>query len=178
MNDDFNPDYLDPDSFDEEESEHYISKTSRKRQMEALQKLGENLVSLKEEELREFPLSNILLEAILAAKKIHQNSARRRQMQYIGKLMRSADAEAIEKKFSEELQKHQKSVDIFHQIEKWRDRLIDEGDAVIEELLSLHPHLERNRIRQLLRNAHKEAVDGKRGKSARTLFKYLRDEIG
>ena len=87
------------DKFDNdltENEELHVSKTARKKQMQALQNLGERLVPLKPEKLEQLPISETLLDAIFLAKKTKQGNALRRQLQFIGKLMRSEDHEAIE----------------------------------------------------------------------------------
>lgn len=88
------------DKFNNEQAEgedQPLSKTARKKQMQALQTLGERLVPLKAEKLAQLPISETLLDAINLAKKTKQGNGQRRQLQFIGKLMRSEDHEAIER---------------------------------------------------------------------------------
>ncbi len=160
-----------------ENDEHYISKSQAKRNVEAMQKLGEKLVKLSRHELEKFDLEERLKDAILFAQTVRSHSAHRRQMQLIGKLMRQTDAESIQtqyERYHNQLNEHTAQ---FHQLESWRDRLIREGDPIINELLLKYPLLDRSRLRQLLRNINKETEQNKPPKSARQLFKYLKEVI-
>lgn len=160
-----------------EADEHYISKSQAKRDVEELQKLGLKLLELSKTTLEKFTLDEKLLDAILLAQTIRSHSGHRRQVQLIGKLMRHADADAIRL----QLASYQHPVEVanahFHKLEKWRDRLLAEGDSAIQELLAQYPELERNRLRQLVRNAKKESEQNKPPKSARLLFKYLKEML-
>ncbi len=158
-----------------EEDEHYISKSQAKRDVEAMQKLGEKLVKLSPNELDKFDLEERLKDAVLFAQTIRSHSAHRRQMQLIGKLMRQTDTESIQTQYERYHNQLSEQTAQFHQIETLRDRLIKEGDATINELLAEYPQLERSRLRQLLRNIHKETEQNKPPKSARQLFKYLKE---
>ncbi len=161
----------------EEADEHYISKSQAKRDVEALQKLGVKLMELSENSLKNFDLDERLFDAILLAQKIHSHSGHRRQLQLIGKLMRQVDSNAIRIKLE---QFHRPAVEAnehFHQLEKWRDKVLSEGDSAINELVSIYPEFERSRLRQLLRNATKEAEKNKPPKSARQIFQYIKEII-
>ncbi len=161
----------------EEADEHYISKSQAKRDVEALQKLGVKLIALSENSLKSFDLDERLLDAILLAKNIHSHSGHRRQLQLVGKLMRHVDADVIRTKLE---QLHRPAVEAnahFHQLEKWRDRVLNEGDPAINELITLHPEFERSKLRQLLRSAKKEAEKNKPPKSARQMFQYIKETI-
>lgn len=161
-----------------EDENDYISKTELKRESEALQKLGQRLVSLSPSELKQVPLSENLAEAIKLAHKIsNKHEALRRQMQYIGKLMRFEDAEPIEAALDVLANKHQAATHAFHQLELLRDKLINNGDSAISTLLEEQPQLERQKLRQLVRQAAKEATGNKPPKAARELFKYLREMV-
>lgn len=160
-----------------EDDEHYISKSRAKRDVEALQKLGLKLMQLSKNILEKFSLDERLLDAILLAQTIKSNSGHRRQVQLIGKLMRHTDADAIRLQL-ERYQHTKKEVNNhFHELENWRDRLLKEGDSAVQELLTEHPEFERSRLRQLLRNAQKESAQNKAPKSARELFKYLKQVL-
>ena len=161
----------------DETEEHYISKSQAKREVEALQKLGLKLVELPKSTLQTFALDEKLFDAVLLAKTIRSHSGHRRQIQLIGKLMRQVDAKAIQQK----LEQHHKPIiqanAHFHMLENWRDRILNEGDSAINELLLQYSHFERSKLRQLLRNAKKEIENNKPPKSARQLFKYLKENI-
>jgi|SRR5579872_1138248 len=139
------------------------TKSALKRQMTALQKMGEILVELPEAQLKKIPLENPLLDAIITARSLKSHEARRRQLQYIGKLMRNIDAEPIQTALEKVQNKNQQSKAQFHQIERWRDRLIAEGDMALQKFLEQYPEADRQRLRQLMRNAQETE-----------LFRYLR----
>ena len=161
-------------SQDEEQYSEIKSKSQLKREVEALQKLGEDLVKLKPGELDKIPLDQKLRDAILHAQQISSRSAIRRQRQYIGKLMREADAQIIQQAFDHLNEQGHQEIAQFHLIERLRDKLIDQGDAALDEVIEYFPHADRGQIRQLCRNARNERDKDSAPKSARKLFKYLR----
>lgn len=151
------------------------SKSQLKREMHSLQELGEILVKLPVEQFKKINLPETLYDAIIEARHIRHHGAYKRQLQYIGRLMREVDAEPIQQQV-DTLQGHSRqAAEALHRIESWRDRLLAEGDHVLEELLGEYPHADRQYLRQLLRNANKELLENKPPKSARGLFRYLRD---
>ena len=162
---------------DSETDEHYISKSQAKRDVEELQKLGEKLVKLSKSILESFALDEKLMDALLLAQKINSNSAKRRQAQLIGKIMRQSDYEKIRNQFE---RFHNQAVEAnayFHKLESYRDLLLKQGDTAINQLLNEHPGLDRSRLRQLVRNAKKETELNKPPKSARQIFQYLKESI-
>jgi len=165
-------------SQNEIEDEHYISKSQAKRNVEAMQKLGEKLVKLSRPVLERFELDEKLMDALLLAQNIHSNSAKRRQIQLIGKLMRQTDADKIQLQLERYQNQAVKANAHFHQLEKYRDQLLAQGDTAINLLLEDYPALDRSRLRQLLRNAKKETELNKPPKSTRQLFQYLKKTIG
>ena len=160
---------------DEHEHDAAKSKSQVKREMHQLRDLGAELVKLPKEQFDKFELPEKLTDAILEAKRIHKHGALKRQLQYIGKLMREVDAEPIQQQLDTLLGHSRQAAQQLHHIERWRDRLLSEGDPALEELVAQHPEVDRQYLRQLLRNAHKETLDNKPPKSARALFRYLRD---
>lgn len=154
------------------------SKSQRKRDAHALQELGESLVNLNKSALAKIPMPDDLRMAISKAQHTQQRGALKRQIQYIGKLMRQLDDIAILRQAYEQVtHPFQENVEHHHLLEDWRDRLLAEGDSALEQLLSEYPQTDRQHIRQLLRTAHKEAEANKPPKSARELFRYLRELI-
>ncbi len=151
------------------------SKTQRKREMHALQVLGEELVTLPDSQLAQIPLPGRLREAVLDARKMTKRGALARQRQYIGRLMREIDAEpvreAVEKIRARERSQHM----IFHQAERWRDRIIDEGDEAIEQLIQAYPDADRQQLRSLLLKSRRERDGDRLPAAARALFKYVRE---
>ncbi len=162
---------------DDEEEIFLISKSQLKRESHALTDLGKELVELAPSKLKTIPLSDNLEEAVALARRLKSGSGRKRQLQYIGKLLRSTDVEPIIAAMDALKLEHAHENARLHKLEQWRDRLIEEGDSALGELLAEHPDADRQHLRQLLRNAQKEQKQNKPPKSARELFKYLRDNI-
>ncbi len=162
---------------DDEEEIFLISKSQLKRESHALTDLGKELVELAPSKLKTIPLSDNLEEAVALARRLKSGSGRKRQLQYIGKLLRSTDVEPIIAAMDALKLEHAHENARLHKLEQWRDRLIEEGDSALGELLAEHPDTDRQHLRQLLRNAQKEQKQNKPPKSARELFKYLRDNV-
>ncbi|MDR5868405.1 ribosome biogenesis factor YjgA [Halomonas koreensis] len=154
------------------------SKSQLKREMHALQALGERLIAMKPAERARFPLSDELLAAIAETDRIRAREARRRHMQYVGKLMRREDLEGIQAVFDEMDREQLRRDHAFHRLEKWRDRLVDEGDEAVEAFIADYPDVDRQALRQLIRNARRERDQGKPPTNARRLFKLIRDTAG
>jgi len=154
------------------------SRTQKKNEARALQKLGEQLVALSPEQLVGIELSDDLRNAVIAAGKIKSHGARRRQLQYIGTLMREFDPEPIYNALENiRFGDHQKLL-AFKEVEKWRDELKRGNSALIEEIIDTCPDAERQRLTQLARNAHKEYEAKKGVKSSKLLFRYLKQISG
>lgn len=157
--------------FDEEE----ISKTQIKREADALKLIGRELVGLSKKQLAQIPGSELLFHAISVAHKImDKNEALRRQIQYVGKVLRNEDCDAIRTAIDKLNNKHQQLTHATKRLEALRDELIEQGDNKINELLERFPKLERQKLRQLVRQANKEKRAQKPEKAAKDLFSYLK----
>lgn len=163
---------------EQEDSQLEKSKSQIKREMHALQDLGKELVNLPKEQFAKLELPEALRDAIIEAQHIHQHGALKRQLQYIGKRLRDVDAEHIREQVDTLAGQSKQAVATLHHIERWRDTLLAEGDSALEQLVTKFPHADRQYLRQLIRNAKKEMKENKPPKSARSLFKYLRELIG
>jgi len=152
------------------------SKTKIKKQMHDLQDLGEELVGLSKEHLAEIDIPDNLRDAVREVKKIKSFGAIKRQMQYIGKLMRDIDPAPIQAKLSEWNGTSRQHIAWLHQVERWRDRLLEQPDS-LTELLAAHPGADVQQLRTLIRNAIKEKELGKPPKNYREIFQILRDII-
>lgn len=150
------------------------SKSARKREMEALQDMGEHLVALSTDQLKKIDLPDDLRAAVRDAQRFTSHGARRRQMQYIGKLMRSVDPEPIQAALDEINGVSAAATARMHRLERQRVRLL-EDESMIGELTRDHPDLDVQHLRQLRRNALKEQELGKPPRAFRELFKLLRD---
>lgn len=160
-----------PDAVTEEDIPK--SKTQRKQEMHDLQKVGQQLVTLSMDRLKQLNLDEALLNAVLQAKKTTQNGALRRQMQYIGKIMRSVDAAPIIAKLEDWAGSSKQEAAKFHLLERWRERLLQDETA-LTALLESYPQADAQHLRNLIRNAHKEQAASKPPKSSRALFQELR----
>lgn len=152
------------------------SKTRRKQEMHALQNIGEQLVELNSKQLAELDLPEVLMDAIIEAKRLHKHEARRRQMQFIGKLMREVDAVPIREKFASWGGVTLQHTAWLHLLERWRDRLLADEQA-FAELGRDYPAADLQRLRILTRNAHKEKLANKPPKSFRAMFHELQTII-
>lgn len=151
------------------------SKTALKKEMFELQELGKELIDLSEAEFAKISIQDpALLEAITTAKRIKSREGLRRQMQYIGKLMRLIDVSQIRHALAERKRGHQELARQFHALEEFRDRLVDNGVGAIEEVMERHPDADRQHLRQLILRANKESSLNKPPAAKRKLFKYLR----
>jgi ribosome-associated protein len=154
------------------------SRTQKKMEARALQKLGEELVALSPEQLANIEMTDELRMAVIEAVKIKSHGARRRQLQRIGTLMRDIDPEPIQEALENiRFGDHQKLL-AFKKIEKWRDELKQGNNTLIEEILDNYPDAERQRLTQLARNARNEYEAKKGVKSSRLLFRYLKQISG
>jgi ribosome-associated protein len=160
----------------DEEEELPPSKTKIKKQMHELRDLGKELTELGKDQLAQLDIPENLRDAIREMKNINSFGARRRQMQYIGKLMRDVDTVPILAKLDVWKGRSQQHIAYTHQLERWRDRLM-ESDAALTELLATHPQADAQRLRTLIRNAQKEMEAGKPPKNYREIYQVLREII-
>ncbi|TCK17547.1 ribosome-associated protein [Thiogranum longum] len=151
------------------------SKTRRKKDADALQQLGTDLLELPETDWVKLSLPDSLIDALREMKRIHSRSALKRQRQFIGRLMRDVDPEPVQQHFEQLRQKTRQQVQAHHALEEWRDRMIGEDDSVVEAYLQEYGNADRQHLRQLVRQARKERDQSKPPKSARALFRYLRE---
>ncbi|MFT3814250.1 MAG: ribosome biogenesis factor YjgA [Acidovorax sp.] len=166
------------------------SKTDLKRESDALQKLGEELLTLRADLFERLSLPEKLQEAVAEAKRITNFEGRRRQMQYLGKLMRKleeAEVEAIEAALDEQRNGSAAEKLALHLAEQWRDRLIAD-DQALDAWLAEHPGTDLQQLRALVRQARKDAppVDRaaisqglapRKGRAYRELFQLVREHM-
>ena len=167
-----NNDFDDIEGFDGEED--FISKSQVKRECHDLQELGEAMSKLEPAALDKIPMDETIRDAVIAIRKLKKGSALKRQIQYVGKLLRNSEHEPIREAYEKIVNHYREDVKQFHKLENWRDRLVEEGDKALGELLNEMPGLDRQHLRQLIRQASKEKQNNKPPKSSREIFKYLR----
>lgn len=161
------------DSEQESHDELPLSKSELKRQMKAIQVLGEQLVDLSPAQLEKLELPSNLRHAIDRAQHITKREGLRREMQYIGKLMRHIDVSPIEEFLNTIDAAHQQVNNTFHEIENWRDRLVQDNEA-LTVFIGEHPGEDHQTLRQILRNHHNARNDAQRKKYYRALFQELK----
>ncbi|WP_430231856.1 ribosome biogenesis factor YjgA [Nitrosomonas communis] len=158
------------------DQESPLSKTRRKRAMHALQDIGEQLVTLDLQQIAELDLPEILKDALFEAKRITKHEAHRRQLQYIGKLMRKIDVAPIQEKINSVRSTSIHHTAWLHLLERWRERLLAD-EAAFTEFGQQYPNADLQRLRILVRNTIKEKLAGKPPKNFRALFQELRSII-
>ncbi len=151
-----------------------VSKSQRKREMHALQALGETLVALPAEQLARIALPETLHEAIMQARSISQRGALRRQLQYVGRLMREVDADQIRNRLQSVQAGTVTDVAMLHRAERWRERLLAD-DTAMSEFVAAFPATDVQQLRTLLRNAKREMAAGRPPRAYRELFRNIRD---
>lgn len=157
------------------EDEQLISKSQLKREALATKSLAADLLELSQSQLQRLPLENDVLLAIQQAAKIRSHGARKRQLQYIAKLMRRSDTAAVAGAMAAFHAEARGLAARQHRSEHWRDVLLLKGDDALGALLQLRPDIEAQTLRQLVRNARREQAAGKPPASSRALFRALRE---
>ncbi|MBQ4890807.1 hypothetical protein A9267_12515 [Shewanella sp. UCD-FRSSP16_17] len=155
----------------------YVSRTEFKKESEEAQALGMRLIALSKSQLDKVGLDEFLYDAVLKTKSIKpKTEAYRRHLQYIGKLMRGFDHEPIITALDNVLNKNNNETAQVQIIEKLRARLLENPNEEVEALLADNPTFERQKLRQLIRQANKELTKSPdaESKSHKELFKYLR----
>lgn len=165
---------LSDDPLDGDDADARPSKSARKREMEALQNLGEQLAALSTDRLKKIDLPDTLRGAVRDAQRFTSHGARRRQMQYIGKLMRDVDPAPIQAALDEINGVSAAATARMHRLERMRTRLL-EDDTMLGEIARDYPGVDLQHLRQLRRNALKEQELGKPPRAFREIFKVLRD---
>jgi len=142
--------------------------------MHELQALGVALAELSESQLKEMRLGEDLLEALLEAKRIRSHEAKRRQMQYVGRLMREVDPAPIRSRLAELEGSSAQASARHRRLETWRERLLGDDEA-LTAFAAEHPGADLQALRTLIRNARKEQKEGKPPRAYRELFRVLKE---
>lgn len=160
----------------------FLSPSRSEQRREALEvlQLAEDLMAQSPAQLDLLPLDDDLRGLVLESQRIPQPVARKRQLHYLAKIMRREEdqtLEAIRSALDHSRSDARRDTAALHQIEAWRERLIDEGDAALADLLTEYPSADRQRIRQLARNAKEERLKNRNPHNFRELFRELRGVI-
>lgn len=162
----------------EDDDIEYVSKSELKREAHRFQQLGKQLAEMNPARWADLPLSETLLQALKESTRIKQHEAARRHLQYIGKVMRNEDVEAIQNALDLMDPSSEAYGRRIRQQEMWRTRLLDDPqglNAFIEEF----PHVDRQQLRNLVRNAGKEmsSEPPKPGSSYKKLFQFIKEQM-
>ncbi len=159
-----------------DENEQIPSKSQLKREHHALQGLAESLTRLSASELERMPLSDELQEAVSQASQL-KRGALQRQVRYIAKRLAMEDASKVGQALDRLRHGSREETARHHRIERWRDRLLNEGQNALSEFLDGHPQSDRQQLRQLIRNALAERERGQPPKAFRKLYALLREQV-
>lgn len=163
------------EAFDDEEEIEYVSRTALKKYVEGLQDLGKRITDLRPDQQSQVPMGDRLREAVAEMARISSNGAKKRHLNFIGKLMRHEDEDAIREaieRFDSASSAHNQR---FHRLERLRDGLLSNTQTTLDEVLESFPECDIQHIRTLVRNAQKEQKLNKPPASFRKLFQYLRE---
>ena len=151
----------------------FVSRTKKKRQVEELQRLGATLIALAPSQLDALALPAQLLAAVREAQRLTSHGARRRQVQFIGKVMRKIDPEPVRAAVAA-MANHSAAARAGHKrLEQWRERLLGD-DAALTEFANGHARADLQALRTVIRNARKEIAEGKPPRAQRELFRLLK----
>ena len=166
-----------PKQFDPKDHEELPkSRTQIKLEAEALQKLGQRLTQLNAAQLEQIPMDDKLAQAVHEYQRLKKNEAKRRQGQYIGRIMRDTDAQALEDALNIFDASKTKHAQHFHILEKWRGRLLNDPQA-LTEFLQEFPETNNQQLRQLIRKTKKEKEQNKDLGASKKLFRLIRETI-
>ncbi len=149
------------------------NKTKIKREMKALHDLGRQLVEMPNSKFEKISLSERMIEAVLLAKRL-KKAALQRQLRFIASIMTEEDTSTILAEIKMLSLPQERELEVFHQLEEWRDKLIAGDNDLMNELVNQFDDADRQHLRQLVRNANKELQNNKPPKASRLLFKYLK----
>jgi len=151
------------------------NKTRLKRELARLQKMVVEIIDLGEGDRARLGLDDKFLAAVQRAAAMKASSGRNREIKYLTKLLQKQDLEYIRNWFDTRNSKHSEENRRFHALEKWRDRLVSQGDVALQQYLQQFPHVNRQQIRSLIRGAIREKDTGKPAGAGKKLFRLLRE---
>ena len=159
------------------EEEDFISKSERKRQSTRLQELGEALVKLAPEQLARIDMPESLREAVLECRRFTKHEAVRRQMQYIGKIMRDLDPAPIAAQLESMHAPSRVQTALFHRAEQWRDEILANPAEAVTRFIKDFPDADANQLRSLAGSAQAERAAGRAPRHYRELFHYINKRV-
>ncbi len=151
------------------------NKSQQKREIAARTELVEKMTGLTDRELERLGLSDDMIEEVGRVRAIKPSGARKRQLKHCVKYLQDADLSQVELYLADRQSQQVGINQALHRLERWRDRLIAEGDQAMQDLLSELPMLDRQQLRQMVRDAQREREQGKPAGAGRKLFRHLRE---
>lgn len=163
----------------EHTSDDTVSRSQKRREALDVLALAKQVTDLSAAKIKELPFDEVLLDAIIRANKIKAHVARKREVQFVAKLLRRDEeaCDVLRDRFDQSDEAKAIETATHQRLERWRDRLLSEGNQALTELLETHPNIDSQHIRQLIRQANKENEQNKPPKSSRALFQLLRQHL-
>jgi len=165
------------DTFEDEPEYERPNKSEQKREAQAFLDLAKKLETLSEQQWYDIALPEQVIDALQTLKEMPQKGAKKRQFKLIAKYLRDIDVHAALLEIENVEQVKTKANLEFHRVERWRDRLLSEGAPALTAFLAEYSDVNVQQLRQLIRNANQEANKNKPPKSAKLLFKLLREWV-
>ena len=153
------------------------NKSAKKRELDALHALAEQMLTLSDKELVKLGVGEKLRDALAQVRPMRVSGARNRQLKHCVKFMDADELVPVSTYLNDRRSSQLADNQRFHQMEKWRDRLVQEGDEALGALLDEYPNVDRQRLRQLTRDAAREHENGKPAGAGRKLFRFLRENV-
>ncbi|WP_386065538.1 ribosome biogenesis factor YjgA [Tahibacter sp. UC22_41] len=168
------------DDFSDDDGDDSPSRSQRRRDALAVFELAERLVSLTDAQLSQLALDEDIRDEVEKARRVTQQIARKRQIQYLAKMLRRREDElpAMRAQLDHDRQLARRETAELHRLEEWRERLIADGDDALAQLLNLFPAADRQHLRQLARQARVERNENRPPHAFRELFRELRELFG
>ncbi len=155
------------------------SRSARKREHEAIQRLARQALEAPAARVDRLPLDERLAQAIREGRRIPASSARARHIRYLAKLLAADEqgAAVLGAALTEDREVHAREVAQLHRVERWRDRLLEEGDAALRELVAFCPDVDAGAVRDLLRQARKDHGGPRHAATVRRLFQLIKPPL-
>jgi ribosome-associated protein len=153
------------------------NKSALKRELAAVQQLAVRMAELSNRELERLGMGERVRASLAQIRSMSPSGARNRELKHCTRLLQQEDLEPVRVWLDDRQALQLTENQYFHRLEKWRDRLVDSGDEALAELIAEQPDLDRQHLRQLVREAQRERQQGRPGGAARKLFRYLREAL-
>jgi ribosome-associated protein len=153
------------------------NKSALKRELAAVQQLAVRMAELSNGELERLGMGDRVRASLAQIRAMRPSGARNRELKHCTKLLQQEDLEPVRLWLDDRKALQLAENQYFHRLEKWRDRLLEAGDEALAELIAEQPGLDRQHLRQLVREAQRERHQGKPGGAAKKLFRYLREAL-